>query len=219
MSQTDFIPRPDPAFDTFYRNIVDYVLDNNGRWGHIPQDSVDQLEQEFTAWREAYDPTLSPHIPQLTLEKNRVRTAMERALRAFINRFLRWPPVTDLDRDKMGIRNWDTTPTRQPVPATVPEMEFITSVIREITIRYRDFGSKHWAKPDHVHGIEIRWAILDSRPDSVDALVHIELDTASPFTLVFDEGERGKRIFVSARWFNNTTHTGPWSDIESAFIP
>jgi len=29
----------------------------------------------------------------------------------------------------------------------------------------------------------------------------------------------GKRIFVTARWFNNTTHAGPWSDIESAFIP
>jgi hypothetical protein len=219
MSRQDFIPRPDAAFDTFYRNILDYVDGNNSRWGHIPQNDVDQLEQEFTAWHEAYERTLVPHIPQLTLEKNRVRVTMERALRAFINRFLRWPPVTDLDRDKMGIRNWDTIRTEQPVPSSVPEMEFVTSVIREITIRYRDFGSTHWAKPDHVHGIEIRWAILDSRPDTVDALVHIELDTANPLTLVFDEGERGKRIFVSARWFNNTTHTGPWSDIESAFIP
>ena len=146
MSQTDFIPRPDPAFDTFYQNLVDYVIDNNSRWGHIPQDSVDQLEQEFTAWREAYEPTLSPHIPQLTLEKNRVRTEMERALRAFINRFLRWPPVTDLDRDKMGIRNWDTTPTRQPVPATVPEMEFVTSVIRNVLYWKRNV--LYWKKND-----------------------------------------------------------------------
>ena len=219
MSRVDFIPRPDPAFDTFFRNIVDYVIANNGRWGHIPQDNVDQLEQDFVGWREAYEQTLVPHIPQITHEKNRVRTEKERALRAFINRFLRWEPVTDFDRDKMGIRNWDTTRTKQPTPSTVPEMEFVTSVIREITIRYRDFGSKHWAKPDHVHGIEIRWAILDARPERVDALVHIELDTANPLTLVFEEWERGKRIFVSARWFNNTTHTGPWSDIESAFIP
>jgi hypothetical protein len=37
MSQTDFIPRPDAAFETFFRNITDYVLANNARWKHIPQ--------------------------------------------------------------------------------------------------------------------------------------------------------------------------------------
>jgi hypothetical protein len=144
---------------------------------------------------------------------------MERALRAFINRFLRWPPVTDLDRDKMGVRNWDTILTPQPVPATVPEMEFNTSVIRQIGIRYRDFGAATWGKPDHVHAIEISWAILDSRPDSGAALIHNESDTASPHHLDFDESERGRRVFVAARWENNTAQKGPWSDIESAVIP
>ena len=219
MSRQDFIPRPDAAFDNFFRNIVEYVMERSALWGHIPLDDVNALKAQFFLWDSAYQPTLQPHIPQLTQEKNRVRTVTERALRAFINRFLRWPPVTDLDRDKMGIRNWDTIRTEQPAPTTVPEMEFVTAVIREITIRYRDFGSKHWAKPDHVHGIEIRWAILDARPDTLDALVNFELDTANPLTLTFDESERGQRIFVSARWFNNTTHAGPWSDIESAFIP
>jgi hypothetical protein len=31
----DFIPRPDAQFDVFYRNLVDFVLDNKTRWGHI----------------------------------------------------------------------------------------------------------------------------------------------------------------------------------------
>jgi hypothetical protein len=219
MSQTDFIPRPDAAFDAFFRNLTDYVIDNRARWGHIPQDDVNGLELAFDDWHQAYNKTLVPHIPQLTAEMRRVRAVQERALRAFVNRFLRWPPVTDLDRDKMGVRNWDTVRTEQPVPATVPEMEFVTSVIREITIRYRDFGAPNWAKPEHVHGIEIRWAILESRPDTLDALVNVEIDTANPLTLTFDESERGQRIFVVARWYNNTAHAGPWSDIESAFIP
>jgi hypothetical protein len=38
-NQHDFIPRPDAAFDHFYRNLTDYVIDNNARWqnerGHI----------------------------------------------------------------------------------------------------------------------------------------------------------------------------------------
>jgi hypothetical protein len=28
----DFIPRPDAAFETFFRNVTDFVLDNNARW-------------------------------------------------------------------------------------------------------------------------------------------------------------------------------------------
>jgi len=41
----------------------------------------------------------------------------------------------------------------------------------------------------------------------------------NPIVLTFDEEERGLRVFFAARWINNTAHSGPWSDIESAFIP
>ena len=219
MSRQDFIPRTDANFDAFMRFIVQYCDERRVEWGHLSAADVQALDMAYDQWRQAYLPTLEPHIPQLTAEKNRVRLITERTLRAFINRFLRWPPVTDLDRDKMGIRNHDTIRTPQPAPATVPEMEFVTSVIRQITIRFRDFGATNWGKPEHVHAIEICWAILDSRPDSVAALIHNETDTASPHMLEFDESERGRRVFVAARWENNTAQAGPWSDIESAVIP
>jgi hypothetical protein len=215
----DFIPRPDAAFETFFRNVTDYVIDNAARWGHVPQDDVNGLENAFADWNGAYEKTLVPHIPQLTAEKNRVRTATERALRAFINRFLRWPPVTDLDRDKMGVRNWDTVRTPQPVPATVPEIEADTSVIRQLSLRMRDFGAATWGKPEHVLGMELAWGIAKSRPEHVGALPHYETETANPIVLTFEDEERGMRVFFAARWINNTAKPGPWSDIESAFIP
>ena len=216
---TDFIPRPDAAFETFFRNVTDFVIDNNARWKHIPQDDVDGLEDQFDQWNNAYEKTLVPHIPQLTAEKNRVRVTTERALRAFINRFLRWPPVTDLDRDKMGIRNWDTIRTPQPVPTTVPEIEADSSVIRQLSLRMRDFGATHWGKPEHIHGMEFAWGIKDSRPEHIGHLPHLETATANPIVLTFEEEERGLRVFFAARWINNTAQPGPWSDIESAFIP
>jgi hypothetical protein len=160
-----------------------------------------------------------PHIPQLTAEKNRVRTRTERALRAFINRFLRWPPVTDLERDKMGIRNWDTIRTPQPVPATVPEIEADTSVIRRLSFRLRDFGATNWGKPEHVRAMEFAWGIREGRPAIIGELPHLETATANPITLDFEEEERGARVFFAARWLNNTAQPGPWSDIESAIIP
>jgi len=219
MSQTDFIPRRDADFDVFFRNLTDFVLDYNPRWGHIPQDDVDKLEILFTDWTGAWEKTLVPHIPQLTTEKNRVRVASERALRAFINRFLRWPPVTDLDRDKMGIRNWDTIRTPQGAPTTVPEIEADSSVIRQISLRLRDFGAVTWAKPEHVHGMELTWGIRESRPNLTGELPHFETETANPIVLAFEEEERGLRVFYAARWVNNTSQSGPWSDIESAIIP
>ena len=215
----DFIPRTDAAFDRFYRNLTDFVLDNNARWGHVPQDNVDMLEDEFTTWTRAYEKTLVPHIPQLTAEKNRVRVTMERALRAFINRFLRWPPVTDLDRDKMGVRNWDTIRTPQPVPTTVPEIETDSSVIRQLSQRMRDHGSTNWAKPDHVHSMELIWGMMEARPGHVNELTHMETATSNPIVLTFEDEERGKKVYFAARWVNNTAHPGPWSDIESAFVP
>jgi len=219
MRHSDFIPRPDAAFEIFFRNLIDYVLDNYRLWGHIPQEEVGQLENRYAEWGEAYERTLRPHIPQLTAEKNRVRREVERALRAFINRFLRWPPVTDLDRDKMGVRNWDTIRTPQPVPSTIPEIEVDTSVIRRLSMRLRDFGAGSWGKPDHVHGMEFAWGIADARPGAVGELPHLETETANPIVLFFEEDERGLRVFFAARWINNTAQAGPWSDVESAVIP
>ncbi|MDR2597615.1 MAG: hypothetical protein LBC76_09905 [Treponema sp.] len=64
-----YIPRNDKEFEQFFRNITDYVIENNVRWKHIPKDDVDILEDQFSQWNTAYEKTLVPHIPQLIVEK------------------------------------------------------------------------------------------------------------------------------------------------------
>jgi hypothetical protein len=54
----------------------------------------------------AYETTLLPYTPQITAEKTAYAEA-EKYLRRFINRFLRYEPVTDIDRDNMKIPNLD----------------------------------------------------------------------------------------------------------------
>jgi hypothetical protein len=217
--QTDFIPRKDAAFENFFRNIRDFVLDNYTRWGHIPKDDADELDSRFDMWNKAYKATLVPHIPQLTAEKKRVRAVTESYLRIFINRFLRWPPVSDFERDEMDIRNGDAVRTPSPVPATVPEIEADTSVIRELSLRLRDFGAAGWGKPAHVRSMELAWGIREGRPAEVLELPHLEAATRNPIVLAFEEEERGRRVFFAARWLNNKMQSGPWSEIESAIVP
>ena len=91
----------------------------------------------------------------------------------------------------------------------------ITSTAKAV----RDFGSTSWGKPEHVHGIEFAWGIVDSRPGQISELPHLETATANPITLKFEDEERGKKIYYAARWLNNTAQPGLWSDIESAFVP
>jgi hypothetical protein len=215
----DFIPHPDGAFDHFYRNLTDYVIDNNTRWGHIPQDYVGELEDQFTQWSKAYEATLVPHSPPLTLEKNRVRQSTERALRAFINRFLRWPPVTALDRDKMGVRNWSETRTPHIDVTEVVEYELRLNHIREVVINFWVKGQTNMAKPQGYDGAVLVWGIFDSPPANVNDLGHHTMASRTPHTITFEESERGKSVYIALTWQNERGHIGNWSEIQHAIIP
>jgi len=129
------------------------------------------------------------------------------------------PPLVGSDFISLGLRPHDMEPTPHPVPNTVPEIEAITSVIRELTFRFRDFGATHWARPEYVESIDFRWEIKEARPGHVEEIIGVEGFSSGPFTLSFSEEQRGQRVFFAARWVNSRREGGPWSDIESAVIP
>jgi len=129
------------------------------------------------------------------------------------------PPLAGSDFISLGLRPHDMEPTETPVPTSIPEIEAVTSVIRELTFRFRDFGARRWARPDHVSGIDFRWEIKEARPGHVEEILGVESFSSGPFTLSFGEHQRGQRVFFAARWVNSRLKGGPWSDIESAVIP
>jgi hypothetical protein len=114
----------------------------------------------------------------------------------------------------------DGTRTPDKVPETRPEAESDSSEIRQLSIHFKDRGAKSKAKPHGVHGAEIRWHIQNEAPEDIEAeLVHSDFDTASPFTLVFGEADRGKRVYYALRWESFTNLKGGWSEIYSAIVP
>jgi hypothetical protein len=94
-----------------------------------------------------YEKTLPPHSPQLTAEKNRVRAETEKCLRRFVNRFLRYEPVTDLDRDYMKIPNPDLIRTPHTDIKEVVEFELRLRNIREVVVNFWVKGETNRAKP------------------------------------------------------------------------
>jgi hypothetical protein len=88
------------------------------RWTHIPQAARTVLTDIYAAWYTAYAVTLKSCTKPETAEKNRQRKLAEKALRDFVNIYLRYhPDVTDEDKRNMGLHIPDGTRT----PAVPPE--------------------------------------------------------------------------------------------------
>jgi len=73
--------------------------------------------------------------------------ALVAKMRYIKKRFFYVPPLTEADLARLGLHLSDTEPTKEPYPTTIPEIEFAVSVIRQLSIRYRDFGARSWTKP------------------------------------------------------------------------
>ncbi|MDR0411761.1 MAG: hypothetical protein LBH75_07310 [Treponema sp.] len=216
------IPAKDGEYDVFFKNVVNYsdkkTSGDPPAWNHIPTAEMQGLHTAYNAWTAVYEPTKVPHTSTQTAEKNRIRKSSEKILREFINRFLRYAPVTDEDRDNMSIHNKKEGRTPVPVPTTSPRLTIDTGTIRRIIIHY--FEGTRRGKPKGVHGIEVRWVILDHYPASEKELVNSAFDTNSPLTLEFDEQDRGKRIYIAGAWeIEREGEKGPLGAIEEAVIP
>jgi hypothetical protein len=94
-------------------------------WTHIPNTARVELRNSYETWHAAYVKTLGPHIKADTTTKNQAKKASIKLIRKFINLYLRYEPVTDADRDNMGIRNKKENYDPVPDPADqVSDVEF-----------------------------------------------------------------------------------------------
>jgi hypothetical protein len=173
----------------------------------------------YGAWYTAYSKMSGPYTQVDREAKNDAKRASKKAIRAFVNQYLRFPPVTDEDRTAMGIPNHDTRPTPIPAPGDIPEVEAQTPLPRVLRFRFRRASMKRWGKPGNVHGMELVWVIADTAPTEIEELIHSAFATKSPLELTFKESERGKRLYFAVRWETGTVKKGKFSAIYSAIIP
>ena len=219
----DFIPRPDAEFNTWFTNLVNYVVSKTSgptpAWDHIPVRHIFELVAASEDWRAYYTPTLTPHTPAAVTAKNDARRRAEKIIRPFVRRFLHFEPVTNADRVNMAIPLHDSIRTDHKV--VEEEVEFVLTIsgIRVVHVDFWILGSTHKAKPEGYDGAVIVWDVLDAPPVDPYALNRHTMASRTPFTLEFPEEERGKTVYVALAWQNERGITGRWSDIKSAVIP
>jgi hypothetical protein len=127
--------------------------------------------------------------------------------------------MTDNGREELRIPIYDKTPSPHPTPDSVPDVEVETPYPRTVWIKFRAINAPRWGKPEYVHGLEGLWVISDTPPAKIEDLLHSSFSTHSPLELVFDEDQRGKRLYFAVRGENGTVKKGPWSEIYSVIIP
>jgi hypothetical protein len=86
------------------------------------------------------------------------------------NQFLRFPPVTNVDRAEIGVPNHDTIRTDHKVVTEMVDFVLHLRNIREIMVDFRQQGLSHKAKLTGYDGVVIVWDLLDAPPENPDAL-------------------------------------------------
>jgi hypothetical protein len=229
-TEKDWLPRNHEALRDKGAQTYDYLTDpaNRERLGFAPLSLLGRwLDSEFTpAFRDfdaAYKIWKNPetHTPvtvKVLETAEGVFTVLFRTLEGMLKSS---PLVTAADLEAMGLpKRRSGGGTAAPVATEPPDSDVDTSVIRRLGIRFFEKGHGHKrAKPAGQYGAEIRWIISSTPPASLDELLHSDISTHTPFTLEFENNQRGKTVYFALRWENTSGKKGPWSEIRSAMIP
>jgi hypothetical protein len=128
------IPGPGAAYDTFFKNICQYVNakcnpPDAPQWSFIPSGEVEALN-------DAYVPTLKPHTPAETAAWKRSKKVLSRFIQVWFRGFPE--RVTEEDLRNMGIPPIDDIRTNVPPPEV--QVEAVNQSGRDAGLVHRSFG-------------------------------------------------------------------------------
>jgi hypothetical protein len=221
MSNSDYIPQKDGKFLEWVKFLFTYVIAHAPAWGLNPATWADIL-LVIAEYETAYAKSQDPNRGKADVKaKNTVRDRLKKLVRQFVKEFLEYNSlISDEERERMGLPVHKTTRTPSEIAKDAPDSDINTSVPGRVTINFFEHGSDHKkAKPAGQHGAEIGWVISDVPPAKWSDLIHSAIDTNSPFTLEFENNQRGKTVYFALRWENTRGEKGPWSIMQNVVIP
>ncbi|MCL1912122.1 MAG: hypothetical protein FWG13_07945 [Leptospirales bacterium] len=219
----DYIPQNAAQFNSFMANLLAYVQErtdkDNPVWPDIPAARVTSLAAAFAVFQTAFEATQGQHTPAQTLARREAQAECTKELRGFVNQYLRFPPVTNVDRLAMGVNNHDSIRTDHTVVTEKVDYVIHLRGIRELVVNFWVQGADNKAKPDGYDGAVVIWDIRDTAPQRFEDLTHHAMASRTPFILHFEEADRGKTAYIALVWQNERGILGEYSEIKSAIIP
>ena len=105
-----------------------------------------------------------------------------------------------------------TTPTHANILRRSEAQAATVKLLREFVNQFLRFPPV--TNPDRAD-----MGIRDAPPASPDELEHHTMASRTPFTLHFDEAERGKTVYVGLAWQNERGILGAYSEYKTAVVP
>ena len=214
-----YLPSNAAQFDLFVQNMLSYIKNNHHLWKNIPSEAVDKLFKLHNEFSNALRQAKENPTTAYRNARNEAQKALAGAIRAFVNQYLRFDPITNKDRDKMKIPNRDTIRTIRTDVTEEIGFDLKTKGIRQIFVAFRQLGASSTAKPRGYDGAVVVWHIGKERPNSPNDFRYHAVASRTPFIIDFEESERGQTVWVALCWQNGRSIRGKWSAFKSTIVP
>jgi hypothetical protein len=232
-----FIPGPGPAYETFFKNIGDYVSlkttpPDAPQWGFIPADETAQLNDAYDDWHAAYLPSLKPHTPAETAARNAAWKRSKKVLARFIQVWFRGFPdkVTEEDLRNMAIPPIDDIRSVVPPPEVQVEADLVFPGIHLVELRkIRPVSGPGHPDPRSDYGVRIYYALSGETSEQYPFRLTgpLKIGKTLPYSVFtrrqkerFDfNGESGNTVYFCLRYENSKGEAGPFGPVLSAVIP
>lgn len=227
MQNKDWMPKSHEKIYDQSSVIVEYLTDTKLASIGIAGEALAWYKDDFIAlhtdFAKAFEDWKNP--AERTKNKTAILKLAEKkfvkAYRELYTGYIKGNPlVTNVDLVDMGFperHEGAGTPSTPPTEYVEPTIVLPGPAIVEI--EYRIKGETGKAKPKNCHGVEVKYAILESKPNDWEQLTNSAFCTASPLKLTFNGEQRGKILYFACRWENNIGQKGPWSEIFFVIIP
>ncbi|GAB6391667.1 MAG: hypothetical protein MdMp014T_1040 [Treponematales bacterium] len=215
----DYIPVRDADFDDWFLRLKNYVVEKTSgdapAWTHIPPTEVAALSAHYESWHAAHMAAVGPHAKPQTDAKKAERTSSEAFVRPFVNQYLRFKPVTNSDRDEMGIHNPDTHPSPRPQPDTPPDWSVRNDGLLRVRYDIRPAGAERPYIPQGFNGAVVRFTLADEPVTDLSQLTRSELLNKGISYMQFGQEADGKYLSASLEWETRSNKHSPPSAIQS----
>jgi len=215
----DYVPSNPGDFRSFMFTLIGYVNDNGVDWTNIPINRTKELATSFVRFVNVHENALRTPTPANNLARREAQRETTVLLREYVKQYLHFAPVTNIDREAMGIPNHDGVRTPKPRPTEEVETDLKLAGIRRIELHFKVRGSATKARPYGAAGACVAWTVGDKAVVSVEALTHSVFSSKSPHIMTFPDAERGKTVSMAVCWENPKGEKGPWSEIISTIVP
>lgn len=211
---TPYIPSTDSAFADWSLNFHTLTTATPTAYGlTAPQAAAyATLDDDYqAAYIAATDP--STRTPVTVAAKDTAKFAAVALARELAQIVKADPDTTDEQLTELGITVNKFPATPVPTPTTFPLLDFLAATPGQHKLQYRDSDTPTTkAKPPGAMQMEV-WVTIDTAvAPTPSASGYVKGVTKSPFTVDYEEADRGKIATIFGRWVTQTGKVGPWSD-------